>query len=73
MDKTSTSPPPVGTPRKHSCRWVFLRTAKWVDDSGGYQSRFLRVDTFYCDGCLEQKEVKREEYSRDTPDWYRGD
>jgi hypothetical protein len=27
----------------------------------------VRIDTFFCDGCLAQKEVKRDEYSRETP------
>lgn len=53
------------------CQWVFLRTAKWTSNDGGYNTRFTRVDTFFCCRCLEQKEKKREDWCRDTPDWYR--
>lgn len=67
--------PPEGgiavTPPKHKHNFVHLRTAKWLGDGGGYSTQYFRVDTFYCAECLEQKEVKKEEWSRDTPDWYR--
>jgi hypothetical protein len=53
-------------------QFEFLRTAKWIDNNGGYNSCFCRVDTFFCSKCLEQKEVKKEDWKRDTPDWYRG-
>ena len=32
---------------------------------------YTRVDRFYCSKCLENKEVVKEEYSRETPDWFR--
>lgn len=52
-------------------KFSHVRTAKWTED-GSYQTRFVRVDTFFCERCLKCREVKKEEYSRDTPDWYRG-
>ncbi len=52
-------------------RFVFLRSVKWTDDSGSYNTHFFRVDTFFCEKCLEQKEVKKDEYSRETPNWYK--
>lgn len=52
-------------------KFVFLRTSRSTDDSGAYNTKFTRVDTFFCEHCLEYKEVKKEEWSRDTPAWYR--
>jgi len=52
-------------------KFEFLRTAKWTDYSGSFNTGFFRIDTFYCTKCLEQKEVKKSELVRDTPDWYR--
>lgn len=49
--------------------FVFLRTAKWTNDSG-YNIQFNRLETFFCSKCLEQKEVRKQEYARETPDWY---
>lgn len=51
-------------------QFVFLRTAKW-EEGTGYHSTFHRVDTFFCQKCLLQKEVERKATARDTPDWYR--
>ena len=51
-------------------RFVLLRSARWTE-SGGYNTRFCRLDTFFCEACLEQKEVPKDEYARETPDWYR--
>lgn len=53
-------------------KFTFLRTAKKVDGSGSYHSHFVRIDTFFCEKCLEQKTVRKEEYSRETPEWYLG-
>jgi len=53
--------------------YQFLRTAKFTDNRGNYNTHFFRVDTFFCTKCLEQKELKKDEYSRDTPAWYMGD
>jgi hypothetical protein len=57
------------TPCKHN--FVFLRTSKWTDYSGNYNTGYFRIDYYYCNHCLEYKEVKRSDYCRDTPDWYR--
>lgn len=32
---------------------------------------YTRTDRFYCCRCLENKEVVKEEDSRETPDWFR--
>jgi len=50
-------------------KWVHLDTKKKTD-YGGYQTRFVRIDQFFCEKCLETKEKRQDEYSRDTPDWF---
>ena len=69
--------PPEGklavTPSKCQHEFVFLRSAKWAETSGGYNDEYFRLDTFFCSKCLEQKEVKKSECCRATPDWYRGE
>ena len=52
-------------------RWVFMETICRSDSGGGYNICYTRLDLFYCDKCLEQKEVKKKEYSREKPDWYK--
>lgn len=59
--------PPV---KQCSHRYVLLRSARWTEDSG-YNTHFQRLDVFFCESCLEQKEISRDEYSRGTPAWYR--
>ena len=53
-----------------SHKFVHLDTARWTRYSD-YNTKFVRVDKFFCERCLETKELRKEEYSRDTPDWYR--
>jgi hypothetical protein len=31
---------------------------------------YLRIDRFYCEKCLEQKEIRKEELRRERPEWY---
>lgn len=53
------------------CKHAFvLMETKKHDTCSGYNQKFTRIDLFYCSKCLEIKEVKRVDYSRDTPDWY---
>jgi hypothetical protein len=52
-------------------KFVHLDTTRWTDMSGTYAIGFFKVDRFFCEKCLEQKEVKKEAWQRDTPDWYR--
>jgi len=50
-------------------KWVHLETIKRVE-SHGYQSEYIKIDRFFCEKCLEQKETRKSEYSRETPEWY---
>ena len=50
-------------------KFVHLETIrKDYYDSGC--THFLRIDRFYCEKCLEEKEVKKESWCRNTPEWY---
>jgi len=67
-------PPKGGSgvgPKKCDHRYVLLSTAKWTDGAGEFNTHFIRVDRFYCERCLADKELRKEERARDTPDWYR--
>lgn len=50
--------------------WRHLETVRWTD-FGNYNSHFHRVDRYFCEKCLETHEKKQDEFSRDTPEWYR--
>lgn len=50
-------------------KWVHLETIKRIG-SGSYQSEYIKTDRFFCEKCLEQKDIRKEEWSRDKPDWY---
>lgn len=50
-------------------KWVHMDTKRRSEHSG-YQTHFIRTDTFFCEKCLELKRVVQDDYSRDTPDWY---
>ncbi|QDV86948.1 beta-glucosidase [Planctomycetes bacterium TBK1r] len=66
VPKPSELPPPP--PCEH--RFVHLDTKKKDCYGGGYQTHFVRVDRFFCEKCLEEKVIKKDEYSRDTPEWF---
>jgi len=50
-------------------KWVYMDSKKY-SQYNGYCSTFTRIDKFYCEKCLEIKEIKKVDSSRDTPDWY---
>lgn len=53
--------------------FVFLRTAKFTDSNGvSYNTKYTRIDYYFCERCLEYKEVRKEDWQREAPDWYRG-
>lgn len=54
-------------------KYVHLETAKWIDSSGTYNNGFFRIDRFFCEKCLDRKEVKKSEWCRETPEWFRGE
>lgn len=52
-------------------RWVFIESHYKADSSGGYNICYSRLDRFYCEKCLEQKEVTKREHSREKPEWFK--
>ena len=50
-------------------KWQHQETKKRTR-YGRYNSEWIRVDRYYCQNCLEIKELKKSEYSRQCPDWY---
>lgn len=55
----------------HEHRYVLLDTGKTSRSDAGYQIKYQRVDRFFCEVCLETKEIVREEWSSNgPPNWY---
>ena len=52
-------------------KYVHLDTARFADNSGTYNTKFVRIDRFFCEKCLHETEKVKTDYSRETPDWYR--
>lgn len=50
-------------------KFIHLETHK-NREIGIYNHIWRRVDTFYCEKCLEYKDAVRSESARDKPDWY---
>jgi hypothetical protein len=50
-------------------KFVHLETKK-TRRSDSWYDHFKRIDTFFCEKCLEEKVKIKEIYSRDIPDWY---
>lgn len=50
-------------------KWVYQET-HYSYESGGYQSTWNKLDIYYCENCLEKKEVLRSESNRDKPLWW---
>ncbi len=69
MDKQK--PPSGGRGVSSTCdhKFVHLDTSKFTE-SESYNFRFVRIDRFFCEHCLEDRTKVRTECSRDTPEWY---
>lgn len=53
-------------------KWVYQCT-DYKCDRGGYASQYTKIDTYYCERCLEQKEIiAKDVSSREKPYWYQG-
>jgi hypothetical protein len=60
-------PPPQGCEHK----WVLMETVKQQGYSGYGSQQWKRIDRFYCEKCLEIKElVKTAPGYYDKPDWF---
>lgn len=65
-----STPPTTGSPVQCGHKWVYQET-HYSRGHYGYNDLFIKVDIYYCEKCLEQKEVRHEEYARDIPIWWR--
>lgn len=53
-------------------KWIFQESAYRREPSSGYNDLYERIDTYFCEKCLETKEiVAKHEYSRGKPYWYK--
>ena len=50
-------------------KFIFLSRSKKCKSSD-YNLHYIMIERFYCEKCLEEKEIKKEEYGRQQPDWY---
>ncbi|MGG1659495.1 hypothetical protein [Brevibacillus sp. NRS-1366] len=50
-------------------KFVYLDT-KRLRENAGYNDHFKRIDTFFCEKCLEYIDKVQEGYARGKPDWY---
>lgn len=55
-------------------KWVHLETVKeksrYVPNTSGSYTPWLRIDRFFCEKCLETTEKRRSEYCKIQPDWF---
>lgn len=40
-------------------------------EAGGYSTHYIRTDTFFCQKCLEYRNLTKDEWSRERPEWWR--
>ena len=59
------------TPAPCEHHFTYIGSHKRVVDNGAYQMLWRRVERFYCTRCLEQRDIVKEEWSREAPDWYK--
>lgn len=50
-------------------KWMYFDTKKYYD-VGDFNTKFTRIDNFYCEKCCETKTKVIEDYCRKEPDWY---
>lgn len=72
--ETPERPPKPNPPPKQPCqhKWVFQRSDYDYRYNTYGNSEYKRYDTYYCEKCLEIKEVlAKYECSRERPYWYK--
>jgi hypothetical protein len=53
-------------------KWVF-QSSEYKFSRGTYNNNYYRLDTYYCEKCLEVKEIEaKSECDRYAPYWYHG-
>ncbi|NFI05962.1 beta-glucosidase [Clostridium botulinum] len=52
-------------------KWIF-QESYYKHEFGNFNDLYERIDTYFCEKCLEQKEiVAKHEYRRGKPYWYK--
>lgn len=67
-----TDPSALMLPECELHHFEFLRTAKVMGNRTPEGTRYRRIDTFFCTGCLRYTTVAREEVERIKPEWFMG-
>lgn len=49
---------------EHTHKFVHLTRESYKQDCGRYATKYVRIDYFYCEECLEEKEIKKRGSSR---------
>ena len=50
-------------------KYIHLRTADKIEH-GNFNDCYIRTDIFFCEKCLEQKEIVKREWNRGYPQWW---
>ena len=55
---------------QHEHQYVLASTV-YVHEAHRVHSHYFRISTFFCESCLEEKEVTKKEYNKEkAPDWF---
>lgn len=65
----------MGTDNKNQCKhkWIFMESVCRTKKHD-YYVEYIRTDLFFCEKCLEQKQVQRnsdQTFDKPAPDWYK--
>jgi hypothetical protein len=62
--------PPKKQPHEH--KWVY-QDSDYKFERGAYNHSYTKIDTYYCENCLEIKDIiAKHEDCRDKPYWFKG-
>jgi hypothetical protein len=50
-------------------KYVYMETVK-SDKHDGRLIHYKKVDRYFCEKCLDQKDKIKEDWSRERPEWY---
>ncbi len=51
-------------------KFVYIDSKKWISRGGYRPFEYTKVNRFFCEKCLQTKEIERKEVSWGEPDWY---
>lgn len=54
-------------------KWVFRESIYNSDcTTHVYSTKYIKIDYYYCEKCLEEKQKEKHEYCREMPIWFKG-